>query len=230
MNYWRKVLFTEPIAILFFILCFLLALFYHYRQRLRILFLVYFFCGTILFFATDLILVLKIFTERQMIIFRETSNTIFELIEFITFYNFFKGCLEGERFKKVLDMIFILFTFTSLIFFIELISSRYPENEIEKHSFYINIIEFLLLSGMCLIYFYELFATIPKLNLFKRPSFFIVTATFFYTVFPIPFFMLARDVFSTSIYDMLSACHYLLLIVMLLSLSKAFLWKNPITT
>jgi hypothetical protein len=48
----------------------------------------------------------------------------------------------------------------------------------------------------------------------------------------IPFFLIAYDVRADEIviYNILFACHYLLLMILLLSISKAFLCKIPITT
>jgi len=85
---------------------------------------------------------------------------------------------------------------------------------------------------MCLAYFFELFTVAPKSNLLERPSFFIVSSTFFYAVIPIPFFLTAIDIYTVekSVSSYLTACHYILLTIMLFAMVKAFLKKIPIST
>jgi hypothetical protein len=48
----------------------------------------------------------------------------------------------------------------------------------------------------------------------------------------IPFFIIANAIFlnETAIYNILFASHYVLLMILLFSLSKAFLCRTPITT
>ena len=230
VNCWRTAFFTEPILLLFLIFSFTLGLFYHRKERIRILFLIYFFIGIALFVAIDVAFVFRLFEKRAMAVFQEISNTIFALFEFITFYCFFKECLQTEKFKRIFGPSFLLFLVATAIFLSGLVFFRFSVDQIRKYSLYVSAFEFLFLSGMCLFYFYELFAKIPKATLFRRPSFLIVTTTFFYAVLPIPFFMLAMDMIFSNIYNILAASHYLLFMLMLVSISKAFLWKTPITT
>ena len=109
--------------------------------------------------------------------FQETGNTIYELMEFVAFYLFFKECLEDERLKRIYKIFFVLFLFVVLLFLPALVLLDNTKDQVYQHSFFINVIEFLFLSAMCMGYYYELFTTMPKSNLFNRPSFFIVTTT-----------------------------------------------------
>jgi hypothetical protein len=232
MNFWRRSFFTEPILILFFVFCFLVGLFYHYRDKVRLLFLLYFFSGIILFVPVTIIRVCRIFTEKQTAVLHETVNTIFELTEFVAFYYFFQQCLQNNKLKKVLRMCLYFLLAIMAIFFSRLTFPGYPEYYMRVHSLFINVVEFFFLFIMCLAYYRELFTGVPIKNLFQRPSFFIVTSTFFYTILMIPFFLIAHDVFVSEIeiYDMLFSCHFVVLMVLLFSISKAFLCKIPITT
>ena len=85
---------------------------------------------------------------------------------------------------------------------------------------------------MCLFYFYELFASVPKADLLKRPSFLIVTSTFFYSSLMIPFFIIAYELikFERPLYDVLFSIHFILLITVLGTLAKGFFNRIPITT
>jgi len=164
-------------------------------------------------------------------IYEEVANTFFELIEFLAFYFFFKKCLQNKYEKCFKVALYMLMT-VSGIFFIRLAFPNYKDEDMRTHSLFINVIEFFFLFIMCLAYFRKLFTDAPTKNLFKRPSFLIVTSLFFYTILMIPFFLIANDVFlnEVAIYHILFACHYILLMFLLFSISKAFLCKIPITT
>jgi len=232
INYWRQSLFVEPFLVLSFTFCFIIGLFYNYKNKERLLFLVYFWLGLMLFVQNTILVVCKLLPHKQLAIRQEVTNTVFELVEFIAFYSFFKKSLRNNNFKKILKISLYILSAIITAFLAGLIFANYSMTNIREHSLAINVIEYFFLFIMCLAYFRELFTDVPTKNLFTRPSFLIVTSTFFYAILMIPFFLIANDVSvtETAIYSTLCACHYLLLIVLLLSISKAFLCKMPITT
>jgi hypothetical protein len=231
LNYWRSIFFIEPVLDLFFICCFVIGIFYHYKNKERLFFLAYFFSG-IIFVPVRILLDSKILTEKQDTVLLESTNTVFELAEFIAFYHFFQRCLLGKSIRRILRLCLYLMATISTIFLVMLTSPDYTVADIRFHSLVINAIEFFFLFVMCLAYYRELFTDTPIKNLFNRPSFFIVTSTFFYSILMIPFFLIANDVRieEFQLHNILFACHYLLLIILLISISKAFLCKAPITT
>jgi len=230
-NFWRKTFFIEPILLLVFLFSFIVALLFHHREKERIFFLFYFFVGVLLFAITSLLLSLNILSGKIGAVAAEGANTIFELVEFVAFYYFFRKCLQNKISKKLLKI--FLFSFLSVIavFCTAFALPGYTKDHIYKHSLFINVIEFFFIFTMCLAYFYELFKNVPKMNLSQRPSFLIVISAFFYSALMIPFFMLANDMlkFEQTTYHMLFAVHFILLIIMLLTISKTFLCKLPIT-
>lgn len=232
VSFWRRSLFVEPFVVLSFTFCFIIGLIYHYKNKERLFFIVYFFSGLILFIQNTIIIVCQILTGKQLTMHQEAANTFFELTEFLAFYYFFKKCLQNNNFKKYLKISLWVLLTSIFIFYAGLGFPSYKTENIQAHSLFINVIEFFFLFIMCLAYFRELFTDAPTKNLFKRPSFLIVTATFFYTILMIPFFLIANDVLlnATALYNILFACHYILLMILLFSLSKAFLCKMPITT
>jgi hypothetical protein len=231
VNFWGRSFFIEPLVIISFIVCFIIGIFYHHKNKERLFFTAYFFSGVILFVPSTIIILFKILTGNRLTIYQEVSNTFFESTEFLAFYFFFKKCLQNNKYQKYLKMsVYFLFTII-VIFFIGLTSPNYRAEEIRGHSLFINVIEFFFLFIMCLAYFRELFTDAPTKNLLKRPSFLIVTSTFFYAILMIPFFLVAKDIFLSeiAIYNTLFSCHYILLMILLFSISKAFLCKIPIT-
>jgi len=232
ISYWRSGLFVEPFVVLAFTFSFIIGVICNYNNRERLLFLVYFFLGIALFVQNTVLTVCQLLTGRQLVLRQEAANTIFELIEFVAFYYFFKKSLQDKNFKKVLKILLYVLSLLIAVFLIGLNFKNYSIAHIRVHSLVINAIEFFFLFVMCLAYFRELFTGAPTQHLFSRPSFLIVTSAFFYAILMIPFFLIAHDILltETAIYNTLSACHYLLLIVLLFSISKAFLCKAPITT
>jgi len=230
--YYSRDFFTEPILLLTFICSCVIGLLYNYRQKERILFVIYFFAGALLFLLASPVEVALTVAGRNADIFNEACNTTFEIAEFTAFQYFFKKSLRNEKFKKISNIFFLLFAAICVIFLAALGFPGYPKEAIREHSFLINVLEFFLLAFLCLAYFYELFTDAPKMNLFERPSFFITTSVFFYSVLLIPFFIIARALSKDeqSIFFVLFACHYLLLIIVLIAVSKGFLCAKLITT
>lgn len=194
--------------------------------------MLYFFAGVMLFIGTDFLTPFKLLNIRQSFIFNDAFNSIFGLIEFTAFYYFFKECLQAKILVNILLIYFTSLTIVITLFFLELAFSHYSGAIIDRHSLFINVFEFFLIFLMCLAYFYDLFTNSTRINLTERPSFFIVTSAFFFIVIPMPFFMVAGDVFKNGAPSCYIAfdCHFLLLITLLLSLSKTFLSKTPNTT
>jgi hypothetical protein len=232
IDYYSRNFFIEPILLLAFIFSCVIGLLYNYRQKERILFVIYFFAGASLFLLASPAEVVLTLAGRKVDVFNEACNTTFEIAEFTALQYFFKKCLRNQKFKKVSSIFFVFFATICLIFFAALSFPGYPKEAIREHSFLINVLEFLLLAFLCLAYFYELFTEVPKINLFERPSFFITTSVFFYSVLLIPFFIIARALSKDeqSIFFVLFSCHYLLLIIVLIAVSKAFLCTKSITT
>src|SRR5216110_1563590 len=115
--FWAKSLFIQPILILAFIFCFITALICHHREKERIFFIPYFFTGVTLFTVANPVILRRIFATNEITIAEETTNTIFELIEFIAFYYFFKKSLHHKRFKKILKLFLMSFLVITLVFF-----------------------------------------------------------------------------------------------------------------
>jgi hypothetical protein len=232
MAYYKADFFTEPVVLLTFVISFAIGLLYNHREKERIFFALYFFAGVVLFvLASPIQAVLKV-AGWKVDVFNEVANTGFEIVEFIAFQHFFKKCFRHENLRRISDIFLIVLTIICLTFFTAIASHGYSKETLREHSFLINVIEFFFLSFLCLAYFYELFTEPPKINLLERPSFFITTSVFFYSVLLIPFFIIARALWREehAIFFVLFSCHYLLLTIVLITISKAFLCRKPITT
>src|SRR5256885_750745 len=107
-NFWRRTFFTQPLLISAFLLCFIIGLFRHHWEKQRLLFTLYSFVGMLLFPALTVTEFLTVQTGRSLTIFTETANSVFEFVEFIAFYYFFKQCLRFARAKAILNAFLII--------------------------------------------------------------------------------------------------------------------------
>lgn len=73
--------------------------------------------------------------------------------------------------KKYLNIIFIFFL-SLIVFFLSM-------GDLTQHLTYIFSISGLGLTFFCVVYYLQLFNTLPILNLFREPSFWIVNGVFF---------------------------------------------------
>jgi len=232
VTFWKGALFLEPLLMLLFIVGFIVAIVRQDNQRERAVFILYFFVGVTIFLGTALDLVFKSLSVREYHVILEINNTAFELVEYATFYYFFRKRLRKQVLKRISKMFLFLLAMLSLVFFLAIAIGTYESVEIEQYSLIINVLELLFLASLCLAYFYELFTNVTTVELLGKPSFYIATSTFFYAVLPIPFFLLAAEILQRgkAIYLVFYDCHYLLLLLVLVSILKALLSKVPFTT
>lgn len=115
-------------------------------------------------------------------------NTIISLIEFLTYMTFFGVIIKRPHLKpyfkfsvSVFYILEILYFFTRFSFLTD--RSRYVYS-------LLNVIEFLILIPPCLFYYYDLFNTSTAISLSSKPSFWIVTGIFTFSVISIPFYLL----------------------------------------
>ena len=224
IDFWKASFFLQPASLLVLTCCIIVGIQNHNGERVRLFFLLYFTFGMAVFVTPALLHLMSHEPTRVIFKWNEGTNTAFELAEFLAFYSFFHKCLKTPKFRKASNIFLIVLSFMIACFFISFFSNDYTSDKIEKHSFYINAVELLFLAAMCLGYIYELFSTIPKTNLFQRPSFFIVVISFFYAVLMIPFFAMAEDMFKAGrrVSLLLFDCHFLLLIILLLTILRTF--------
>jgi hypothetical protein len=206
------------------------GLFHNNGEKERLFFIFYFFVGMSLLIVFTFLSIAHAINGTKWPITIELGNTIFDLAEFFAFYKFFKKCLKSKRYYKAITASLICFSLVVGIFFIGLMCFSYPSENIQKYSLFINVFELFLIFCMCLAYYYDLFAGIPKVLHVPRPSFFITTSTFFYSVLLIPFLILANDlmIIHGTFYHILFAVHFVLLIIVTVTILKVFYARSQL--
>jgi len=148
---WSRFFFTGPMLILLFLLCTILAVLNNYRERERTYFLIYFCVGVSLFASSVLVSFSRYLSGRDLTVYIEGANTVFELIEFIAFYFFFKKCLQNRYIKKASKILLIALSIVFSIFFIKLVLPVYSTENIQNHSLLINTIDFFFFRYYALV-------------------------------------------------------------------------------
>ena len=228
ISHWRMYYFSELLLMITCVLCIRSALKWRQKDRLRVLLLTYFMAGGALFFLTCPLDLFKVFTVSTRLACIEICNTLFELVEFIVFYHFFNFCLCSKNARTLLKLFLIVLVPLIVSFLLWVICSSPRQGSIVKVSGTLNALESAFLCIICLAYFYQLITQKGQRPIVERESFHIFLAIFFYAVLTIPFFITLYDVFQVekSVYYILTACHYALLTILLLTIRSSFFRKK----
>ena len=117
------------------------------------------------------------------------TNSFICVVELCVYYYFFFRVLQNGIVKHTMKFLLMVF----MIFFVGLII--FKTKKIDSYGHFAGIIgaaEFLFLLLPCFTYYFELFSNKTSEDLLKRPSFWIVTGIFFYSVVSIPYYLIAN--------------------------------------
>jgi hypothetical protein len=162
--------------------------------------------------------------------FISSTNLAIGLIELLVYFNYFKNVLPAIVIKRSLTAIQIMYSL--IVGACILLILYHPAQKYDYLSFLIGDLEFILLIPPCIFYFQEILKVESNFALFDRPSFWIVTGVFFYAAASIPFYLLKKYLDNINYEFKLgiaAAFYYTPIIIHLGFLTKAFVWKKPIT-
>lgn len=162
--------------------------------------------------------------------FMYTTNTLIAYVELLVYFYFFRKILDGNKIKKILIGLTTLYSVLIIIFITTKFS--FITNRYDYLAYITGAIEFAILLVPCVYYFLQLFKTNSHVRLSERPSFWIVTGIFLFSIISIPYYLLNRYFFNTrfELRFMLSAVlYYIPFIANFIFLIKAFLCKKPLT-
>lgn len=133
-------------------------------------------------------------TIAERYLFAGFTNSLISLVELLVYFHFFSKILNNRSVIKLLRIFAVIFIVTLLVATkISFLTDRY---------FYvtnvIGAIEFLFVIVPCFVFFFELFQNNSTINLYERPSFWIVTGIFSYAVISIPYYLIMRFVASNQ--------------------------------
>ena len=165
--------------------------------------------------------------KRYNLIF--ITNAWVSVVELYVYYYFFFRVIQHVVVKQAMKILLIVF----VSFFVVLnMSKTYIADSSRYISEIIGATEFLFLLLPCLTYYFELLSTKTSEDLFKRPSFWIVTGIFFYSVISIPYYLIGNFLYVNRYHYRIQLAifmFYLPFSINFLFLTRAFLCKKSLT-
>jgi hypothetical protein len=164
-------------------------------------------------------------SDDEIIIF----NTLIDVVELWVYSTFFIWVIDNATVKRLIvwfNLIFVIF----LIFFLTT-KFRFLSNRFDYISDILDVMELLFLIPPCIVYYFHLLKIKSDIPLFKRPSFWIITGIFFYSLFEVPFLLIQKYIQEIDLsYKFLLAAlfYYLPIIINNLFLLKGFLCKRAL--
>lgn len=227
LQYWKHGYYTEVFLILCIIFVLISCVKFFKKSKTHLYFLIYYGACFHLYFIINIIYYLDQ-KGRPHLLLTETSNTIFQLIELFVFakYLFFQRIifLKEEHINRI---IYIFAAFSSM-FILWIFMPKTKTIDINRFSYFLTVLELIILLALTLIYFLTLFKRPTLVNLTKTPSFWISTVLLFYCLIAIPFFTVANDIMPINVifFSGVYACHTIFLAFLVLTTSLVFIWKK----
>jgi hypothetical protein len=162
--------------------------------------------------------------------FQDTTNTLIAYVELLVYFYFFRKILEGNKIKKILTGLVVIYSAIIIIFLTT--KFGFVTNRYSYLAYITGVIEFIFLLVPCVYYFLHLFKANSLLRLTDRPSFWIVTGIFFFSLISIPCYLLNKYLSNNykQLWPALQAALYIIPFTLNFAfLIKAFLCKKPLT-
>lgn len=197
-------------------------------DKLRLVFTIYLIVDFCILITGFYVLVDPWITKENHKAFFRNTNVIIAFVEISTYYYFFNLILQ-RKFKLLLLILFLIYLICIFIYFSETIN-LIASTPIHGANI-VSALEFCLLLPPCFLYFRQLFKTSSPLKLTKRPTFWIVSGIFFFSLISIPYYLL-MSYFVQSGYQyrtlLSSAFYYFPFTINFIFILKAFLCKKPL--
>ena len=237
MNNWETILlelqkrfYIEIIMWIVELMAIILGFLYVRRQILGKLFLIYLIVD---FAILHIGFYLQYFIKRPFLTssFINHTNTLISLIELIIYYHYFKIVIENPKTKVLINTLTIVYISVVLLFVTN--NFKFISTNFSYLSYLISATGFAFLLFPCVSYFFELMTKNSSESLLEKPSFWIVTGVFFYSIISIPYYLLDNllNTNRSTYRIMLSAIFfYFPFTLNFLFLIKAFLCRKPLQT
>lgn len=188
LGFWSQLYFTE-LLMLFAQFIVLIAAIQRKKKETQIwLFITYAFLEITLLCVDNILLALHPNNQFEVKRFVYISNHFIVIIEIVVYYAYFKSLFNNKSFRTILNTLLILIfliLLSSVLDRIGIPSVFYP---IVNHKAYAAALLFLVIP--CSYYYYHLFIKYTNVPLQRRPSFWITTGAFGYSLLSIPYYIL----------------------------------------
>lgn len=231
LNEWKAGFYTSPVLLILEATTLFYILRHSKRDSLNKWFALYLLTDLIIVIITSFFLLFNFFTSSQKNLFFAISNTLIANIEIIIYYIFFSKVLPFKKIIFKLNYFAYIYTIISIPTVIYFSFKPFPD-----FLFIVNIVgcvELAFLLPPCILFYINLLKTDSPLDLPSRPSFWITTGIFFYSIVSIPFCLIYsyfieikyeyKNFFSAALY-------YFPFILNIFFILIAFKCKKALTT
>ncbi|MDP4260920.1 MAG: hypothetical protein Q8941_00200 [Bacteroidota bacterium] len=221
--------YSDLIVAVFELIAIITGLIYARKDKTSVFFLAYLIFD-FLIIIVDYGILYCYFSEKEFSNFVCFTNTLISFAELLAYYHFFLKIIHSKNTNKLMKILRVVFSVIIAIF----ITTGYGflTNRFAYVSLLIGVIELLFLVPPSFVYFYELLKNEPIIDLYKRPSFWIVTGIFFYSVVSIPDYLIERSVayYKPKYWNITNLLLFSIPIsINSIFLTKAFLCKKTLT-
>jgi len=200
------------------------------KDRIGKLFLAYLILDFLILASYFSIISIFNISPRKLSFFVNPVNIIISFVELFVYCHFFINVIQNKSIIKLIRILrFAFIGIIGLLISLEInfFTKRYYISEM------VAACEFLLLLLPCFAYFYELLNSDPAQNIYQRPSFWIVTGIFVYSLISIPYclidgFVMDHGFEQRRLLDL--ALFYAPLGINFILLAKAFFCKKALST
>lgn len=234
LKYFEKSYYTYPLWLISMMITIIAGIKYYRKEKLFQFFLSYAVISILISTHIDVIKYYSGLRGRSYTYYLESSNTVFEMIELSVFFFFFTYLFNSKNIKVLIQILWIIFLGICIFFFQKVLDPDTQMNELNRMSFLINAIEFVLLIPFALYYFYCLLTkeVLIKKSLASSPAFWIVNGLFFYCIVSFPLLLMGAHLYEQNrhLYEITFSFHFMSLSILFLCLAKAFSCKTPLTS
>lgn len=236
---WNKVVdeflefyYTKSIMFVVELIALVIAIIYGRKSKMGRVFIFYIAFDFSLLIIDGILPGFSGISKKDLDIFLNYTNTIIAAVELFVYYYFFYNTLQG---KKIQLGILVMASLYGLVIFIYLLNGfSFFTARFNYISFLLGAIEFIFLLPFCLLYFRQLLSSPSKINLFNRPSFWIVCGIFFFSFISAPFYLVVdyfrQNTLAAITRQLMALLYYIPFSINFIFLIKAFLCKKPLTT
>lgn len=234
-NQWEKLYFTAFLWFVCAIFAFIAGLKNYQKEIVYKSFLLYALSNILLMTVTyDFLIIYFNINSIERHILGETTNILFALIEMSVFLLFFKRAFNNKAITKTITVVWFGFTVLCLYDIYKFIFTKQQPNSIHNLGYFTVVVELMISSLLCLLYFYNILSSQTKTetDLATSPSFWITSGLFFYCIISLPTLLIGTKLIllNPRLHYIMGAVHYTSISILLLCILKAFQCKKILTT
>lgn len=231
-NEWKCSLYSDFISLVAIILALTSAIKFWRKTKLHILFLLYSVMALTVVVLLPVIgaVVFKVSMEKRSVL-NEFANIVFLVVEFITLYQFFFALCKGKLNSKIFLVGKLSFIVSMAYLSFRAFDHSFPIEDLRHLVNLVFSLELLFFGCLSIFYFYDIVKGNEQVDLFTRPSFWIVAGLFLYCLAIVPFLLIAGIIEHShpKVYNVLYAMHYVSLAIFFVTIARAFTLRRALT-